>query len=73
MATVSATISSVSGWVGDIAKLGVGLIGLSLILDILFPGTTGIVGSVSGLVGSFTSGGLTGLITLLVFLAILRD
>ncbi|MCK4742746.1 MAG: hypothetical protein KAT25_02875 [Sulfuriflexus sp.] len=43
---------------------------VALVVDLLFPGTTNIVSNVSGLVTSFTSQGLTGLITLIVFVSI---
>jgi len=61
------TVTSVAkGTVG----LGLSLVTVALVVDILFPGTTGIVSNVSALVSSFTSQGLVGLVTLVVFVAI---
>ena len=67
-------INEVLDTVTSIAKgvigLGLSLVTVALVVDVLFPGTTNIVASVSGLVESFTSGGLTGLIVLVIFIAI---
>ena len=46
------------------------LAALALVVDLLFPGTTNIVASVSSLISSFTSQGLIGLIALIVFVSI---
>ena len=53
-----------------IVGLGLSLVIVALVVDILFPGTTAIVSNVSALVSSFTSQGLVGLVTLIVFVAI---
>ncbi len=67
-------INEVLDTVTSIAKgvigLGLSLVTVALVVEVLFPGTTNIVASVSGLVESFTSGGLTGLIVLVIFIAI---
>ena len=68
--SIESAISTVTGTLRGIIKLGLGLVVVFLVVDILVPGTTGIVGNVSDLVSSFTSQGIVGLITLVVFVAI---
>jgi hypothetical protein len=68
--SIESAISTVTGTLRGIIKLGLGLVVVFLVVDILVPGTTNIVGNVSELVSSFTSQGIVGLITLVVFLAI---
>lgn len=67
-------VTSAFDSVTDIAKgavaLGMSLAVVFLVVDLLFPGTTNIVGNVATLVGSFTSKGLVGLITLIVFVSL---
>lgn len=70
---VTKAFGTVGDWFKAIISLGFTLIGAFLIVDILFPGTTGIVANVAALVSSFTSQGLVGLITLIVFVSILKD
>ncbi len=65
-------MGSVTGMLGDVVSLGVALVPAFLVVDVLFPGTTGIVGNVAALVTSFTSLGLTGLITLVVVASVWR-
>jgi len=72
MATLKDTFSTITGWAGDIVNLGLALALVFLIVDILFPGTTNIVGNVADLVSEFTSEGLVGLITFIVFLSIYK-
>ena len=68
--SIESAISTVTGTLRGIINLGLGLAVVFLVVDILVPGTTNIVGNVSELVSSFTSQGIVGLITLVVFLAI---
>lgn len=67
-------VNDAFGTVTNIAKgavgLGMSLAVVALVVDLLFPGTTNIVGNVATLVGSFTSKGLIGLITLIVFVSL---
>jgi hypothetical protein len=55
--------------------LAMNLAVLFLVVGVVFPGTGGqaIIGSVTGVVDGFLAGGLAGLITLMVFLALWRD
>ena len=68
--SIESAISTVTGILRGIINLGLGLAVVFLVVDILVPGTTNIVGNVSELVSSFTSEGIVGLITLVVFVAI---
>ncbi len=71
---INSAVNTVTSTITAVISLGVSLVGLALVADILFPGTTDIVGNVSGLVNSFMSQGLVGLIALIVFVAVLsRD
>ncbi|MDP6928797.1 MAG: hypothetical protein QF412_03765 [Planctomycetota bacterium] len=72
MATVNESMSTINGWLGDAVRLGMSLVGAFLVVDILFPGTTGIVANVGALVTSFTGQGITGIVALIVFMAVLR-
>jgi|TARA_B100000315_G_C14539125_1_gene569986 hypothetical protein len=73
MATLKDTFSTITGWAKDIVSLGFALALVFLVVDILFPETTGIVGNVSDLVHSFTDEGLVGLITFIIFLTVYRS
>ena len=58
--------------IGGVASVLAGLVTVGVLTHIVFgPGTLGmdIVGNISSLVNTFTSGGLTGLLTLLVVCA----
>jgi len=71
---VNNAIESVTSAFGAVITLGIGLVGIFLLVDILFPNATDIVANVAALVDSFVSRGLIGLITLVVLVAILsRD
>jgi hypothetical protein len=72
MAAVSESMSTLTGWLSDAVRLGLGLIGTFLVVDILFPGSTGIVANVGGIVTQFTSQGLTGLVALIIFMVIMK-
>ena len=72
MAAVSESMNTLTGWLSDAVRLGLGLVGTFLVVDILFPGSTGIVANVGGIVTQFTSQGLTGLVALIIFMVIMR-
>lgn len=65
--------SNVIGWTKSIVELGFSLTLVFLVVDVLFGGLTGIVDNVAGLIDSFVSNGVVGLIALLFFLAIYKD
>ena len=72
MASVSDTLNSVNTLLGDVARFGIALAGTLLVVQVIFPGQVDIVSNVNGLVSTFTNGGLTGLITLLLFMTFMR-
>ena len=72
MASISDTLNSVNTLLGDVVRFGIGLAGALLVVQIIFPESLDIIGNVTGVVSRFTSGGLTGLITLLLFMTFMR-
>jgi hypothetical protein len=72
MASISDTLNSVNTLLGDVARFGIALAGTLLVVQVIFPGQVDIVSNVNGLVTTFTNGGLTGLITLLLFMTFMR-
>ena len=72
MASISDTLNSVNTLLGDVVRFGIGLAGALLVVQIIFPESLDIIGNVTGVVTRFTSGGLTGLITLLLFMTFMR-
>ena len=72
MADIKATLANVNGWLKSITEFGLTVILAFVVLDILFPGSTGIVSNINGIVSSFAGNGVTGLIALLIFLMIYR-
>lgn len=67
---INESLSTVTSVLKGVVGLGMTLAVAFLVVDLLFPGTTNIVGNVAGLVKSFISQGLVGLITLIVFVSI---
>jgi hypothetical protein len=64
-------MSAVQGWARAAMGLGVSLIGLFLVVQVIYPSSgIDIVSNIGGVVGKF--GGLNGLITLLVLVAIMN-
>ena len=70
---INDSLSTVTNVLQGIVGLAMTLAVTFLVVDLLFPGTTNIVNNVAGLVNSFISHGLVGLITLIVFVAIASD
>jgi len=73
MASLRDTLNSTTGWLKDIFDFGIALVLLFVVIDILFPGTTGVVENIGGIVSSFATEGIVGLIALLVFLWIYKS
>lgn len=67
---INDSLGTITTVLKGVVGLGMSLAVAFLVVDLLFPGTTNIVSNVAGLVQSFTSQGLIGLITLIVFVAI---
>ena len=72
MAGIKDTLQTVTGWLRELFEFGVAVILLFVVIDILFPGTTGIIGNIGEIVSSFAQEGVVGLIALLVFLLIYK-
>lgn len=72
MATLRDTLRTTSGWMKEIFEFGVALILLFVVIDILFPGTTGVVNNIGEIVSNLASEGIVGLIALLIFLLIYK-
>ena len=72
MATVKSLFKNVQEWLMTLTELGFALILVLVVIDILFPGVTGIAKNLSDIVGSFASEGAVGLVALLIFLLIYK-
>jgi len=66
------TMQAINGWLKVLAEFGLSLLLVFVIIDILFPGTTGVIKNLADIVGSFAKDGVVGLIALLIFLLIYR-
>jgi hypothetical protein len=65
-------VQSVNGWLKDATEFGLSLILVFVIIDILFPDTTGVIGNIGQIVDSFAKEGVVGFIALLIFLLIYK-
>lgn len=72
MTSVNTTLSNVTHWIQKMSELGLALILSFVIIDVLFPGTTGVVNNIGVIVSQFSKEGLAGLITLLLFLVLFK-
>lgn len=66
------TISSMTDWLRTATELGMSIILVMVIVDVLFPGTTGVVNNLGIIVSQFSREGMVGLIALLMFLLVFR-
>lgn len=73
MTEVKDSIASVTGWLKTFTEFGMAIILTAVIIDVLFPGSTGVVSNIGVIVGQFSKEGLTGLITLLMFLLLFKN
>ncbi len=72
MADIKAALATTNGWLKSLTEFGLTIILAFVVLDILFPGSTGIVSNINGIVSSFAGNGVTGLLALLIFLMIYK-
>ena len=63
-------LQAISGWGKEVVDFGVAVIMVGVVVDILFPGTTGVIDNIADLVGDFSSQGVAGIIALLLFVTI---
>ena len=73
MTSVKEAISKANGWLRDGTEIGMALILAFVVIDILFPNTTGVVNNIGVIVGQFSKEGLSGLIALLLFLVLFKN
>ena len=73
MTSVTDAISQLTGWLRSATELGLALVLAFVIIDILFPKTTGVVDNIGIIVGQFSKDGLAGLIALLLFLIVFKN
>lgn len=73
MTPVKESMSTVTGWLQDATELGLALILAFVVVDVLFPGTTGVVTNLGVIVEQFSKEGLAGLIALLLFLLLFKN
>ena len=73
MASITETVSSISTWLRTVTELGVALILAFVVIDVLFPGSTGVLANIGAIVGQFSEQGLVGLIALLLFLLLFKE
>jgi TRAP-type uncharacterized transport system fused permease subunit len=66
-------LQSISGWGKEVVDFGVAVIMVGVVVDILFPGTTGVIDNIADLVGDFSSQGVAGIIALLLFVTIYNN
>ena len=73
MTNVKDSMSTITGWLQTFTEFGLSLILTFVIIDVLFPGSTGVVNNIGVIVGQFSKEGLTGLIALLLFLLLFKS
>lgn len=71
--SIKDTMSTMTDWLRTVTELGMTMILALVIIDVLFPGTTGVVKNLGIIVGQFSKDGLVGLIALLLFLIIFKN
>ena len=68
MASLRELLQSWTGYLRDIFEFGAAIILLFVLIDILFPETTGVVENIANVVSSFAAEGVVGLVALVFFL-----
>lgn len=73
MSSVNDAMSQLTSWLRTTTELGMAVVLAFVIIDVLFPGTTGVVNNIGTIVAQFSREGLSGLIALLLFLIIFKN
>ena len=73
MSSVKESINTVTGIIQTATEFGLTLVLALVIIDVLFPGTTGLITNLGAIVGEFSKEGLSGLIALLLFLILFKN
>lgn len=72
MATFKDILRTINEWLKVLTEFGLSLLLAFVIIDILFPGTTGVIENIGEIVGGFAKEGAVGLIALLIFLLVYK-
>ena len=73
MSSVNDAMSKLTDWLRSATELGMAVVLALVIVDVLFPGTTGVVANIGTIVAQFSKEGLAGLIALLLFLILFKN
>ena len=73
MKSVKENVTMVTDWLKQGTEFGLALILAFVIIDVLFPNTTGVVNNLGIIVGQFSKEGIAGLIALLLFLLVFKN
>jgi len=73
MDSLKLSVVKMTGGLRYLTEFGMTLILAFVVIDVLFPGTTGIVANLGSIVEQFSKEGLTGLIALLLFLLVFKN
>jgi len=73
VATVKGTLGTISGYARTITDLGLRIIVALVVVDVLFPASSGITENIGTLVNQFGENGLAGLIAVLLFLLLYKN
>ena len=61
------------GFVGSATDVVLKIIAAAVVVDVLFPGTTGIIDNIGELLAQFSQNGLGGLVAVLLFLLLYQN
>ena len=73
MDSIKEAIATIIGWLRSLSEVGIALILAFVVIDVIFPGTTGVVENIGEIVGQFSEQGLVGLIALLLFMMLFKQ
>lgn len=73
MTSVKDAMYQLTNWLRSATELGLAAVLALVIIDVLFPGTTGVVNNIGTIVAQFSKEGLSGLIALLLFLILFKN
>ena len=73
MNSLDQTVTTFTKTLRRLTELGMTLIMAFVIIDVLFPGSTGVVANLGTIVGQFSKEGLAGLVALLLFLLLFKS
>ena len=66
------TLGHIQGWMQTAIEMGMSLILVLVVVDVLFPGTSGVVNNIGAIINQFSKEGIAGIIALLLFLLVFR-